>query len=100
MIVVQGLRRVGPKSLFTGGTDLAFINTPESGRIKEHNTEGRWLTHVIISPSLSSRQFLYRDWSGSITSAPSSYIVSSLPHMVDSRWSPSFPSSTKVLHSR
>ena len=68
---MKGLRRVGGKSLYTGGSNLSFPETPFEGKIGEHKKDGR--------------QFLYRDWTGSITSFPGSYIVSSLPHMVSSQ---------------
>ena len=59
-------RRTGPKSLFTGAKNVSFINTPIKGRMGEKERE--------------DRQFLYYDWSGSITGAPGSYIVKNLPH--------------------
>ena len=74
---MKGLRRVGRKSLYTGGSNLSFPETPFEGKIGEHKNDGR--------------QFLYRDWTGSITSLPGSYIVSSLPHMVSSQCTPSSP---------
>jgi len=66
-----GLRRVGGKSLYSGGSNLSFPDSPMEGRIGEHKTDGR--------------QFLYRDWTGSVTSSVGSYVVSSLPHMVSSQ---------------
>jgi len=72
-----GLRRVGGKSLYTGGSNLSFPETPFEGRIGEHKNDGR--------------QFLYRDWTGSITSSAGSYLVSDLPHMVSSQCSPASP---------
>jgi len=69
-----GLRRVGGKSLYTGGSNLSFPETPFEGRIGEHKNDGR--------------QFLYRDWTGSITSSAGSYVVSDLPHMVSSQCRP------------
>jgi len=72
-----GLRRVGGKSLYSGGSNLSFPESPLEGRIGEHKTDGR--------------QFLYRDWTGSVTSFVGSYVVSSLPHMVSSQCTPSSP---------
>ena len=64
--------------MYSGGSNLSFPDSPFEGRIGEHKTDGR--------------QFLYRDWTGSVTSsAAGSYIVSSLPHMVSSQCTPSSP---------
>ena len=71
------MRRVGGKSLYTGGSNLSFPETPFEGRIGEHKKDGR--------------QFLYRDWTGSITSSAGSYLVSDLPHMVSSQCRPASP---------
>ena len=45
---------------------MSFVNTPLKGRMGEKERE--------------DRQFLYYDWSGSITGTPGSYIVKNLPH--------------------
>ena len=37
-----GLRRVGSKSLYTGGTNLSFPDTSPMARISEDKTDGRW----------------------------------------------------------
>ena len=64
--------------MYSGGSNLSFPDSPLEGRIGEHKTDGR--------------QFLYRDWTGSVTSsAAGSYIVSSLPHMVSSQCTSSSP---------
>jgi len=67
-----GVKRVGANSLYTGGSNLLFVDTPEEGRISDHKDNGR--------------QFMYRDWTGSVVgSSPGSYIVSQLPHMMSSQ---------------
>ena len=63
--------------MYTGGSNLSFPETPFEGRIGEHKNDGR--------------QFLYKDWTGSITSSAGSYLVSDLPHMVSSQCSPDSP---------
>ena len=66
-----GVRRSGPRSIFTGASNVSFVSTPLEGRMGE----GKRM----------DRQFLYYDWSGSISGSPDSYIVKNFPHLLSAR---------------
>merc|ERR1711892_843274 len=65
------VRRTGPRSSFTGASNVSFVSTPLEGRVGE----GKRM----------DRQFLYYDWSGSITGTPDSYIVRNFPHLTSAK---------------
>ena len=63
-----GVKRAGQRSTFTGANNVSFVSTPIGGRIG--------------SEEMMERQFLYHDWSGSLTGTPDSYIVKNYPHLI------------------
>ena len=66
-----GVKRTGKESGFTGANNISFASTPMEGRVGSQPT--------------MERQFLYYDWSGSITGTPDSYIVKNFPHLISDR---------------
>ena len=72
-----GVRRSGPSSLFTGASNITWTNVPQGNRFFEHRPD--------------SRQLVYRDYTGSITSHNNASLVRSLPHLLTDQCTPGLP---------
>jgi hypothetical protein len=68
-----GVRAVSFKSVLTGASNITFRNTPLSSRFLENKKP--------------PREFLYKDYTGSITGLPDSFLVQNFSHLTSARCS-------------
>lgn len=61
------VRAVSFRSLFTGASNLTFSNTKTTGK--------------FLEDKMPKREFLYKDYTGSISSHANSYLIQNFPHL-------------------
>ena len=64
-------RSVSFKSIFTGVSNLTFNNTPFSNR--------------FLEKPKAPREFIFKDYTGSLTGIPDSYLVRNFPHLTSDK---------------
>ena len=65
------VRAIGFKSILTGASNITFVSTPLAGRFLEDKKP--------------AREFLYKDYSGSISTFPDSYLVQNFSHLTSAK---------------
>ena len=69
--VSLGVRAVSFRSVRTGASNISFMNTPLTGRVLENK--------------LPAREFVYRDYTGSISTFQDSYLVHNFSHLTSAK---------------